>query len=518
MWGTVDNTTVFVLALSLTDAAPYGLTLLGRVQNHKSVPDTGLVYCVYDEASLNSDSNLSSELHFFVRESGEELKGNQLSPTQFLPTFYAAHTVLRFVDTVKTVSIESTIATLEDEQNYFAVGAGSLQLLSRSDKKPCSNLKNFEINVSSRLVSSYVPVSLLVNKSVSRTQKPEDEEDDEVVLCPVITVQKNKKVKTVGIDAFVYVPSTQPIERAINSLIHEIRRQLEASVKLLEDSTLNTTGTFHFEVSWNEALISLSYPLDSTQSNEDYLVDLRKKYHQILDLPLDRALIRIQNAQKFNPIEIGGRLSSVHLGLDSGTGNRIALVSGTYDYHHYMQDKFNDDGWGCAYRSLQTIQSWYIHQGYTDKPVLGHRDIQKTIYASGQRTTSFIGSKEWIGSLEIQTILRAYNNISSKILHISKGSEILEHTDALFEHFATQGTPIMIGGGLLAFTMLGIMRNESTGTTKYLILDPHYTGKEDLKTIQGKGWCGWKNVEVIFKDVNFYNLCLPQLPLTTSAI
>lgn len=73
----------------------------------------------------------------------------------------------------------------------------------------------------------------------------------------------------------------------------------------------------------------------------------------------------------------------------------------------------------------------------------------------------------------------------------------------------------MIGGGQLAFTMLGLMHNETTGKTKYLILDPHYTGKDELKTIQGKGWCGWKDMEVIFKDQHFFNLCLPQIPTGT---
>ena len=38
---------------------------------------------------------------------------------------------------------------------------------------------------------------------------------------------------------------------------------------------------------------------------------------------------------------------------------KISLLYGCYSYHHYMQNDFNDNGWGCAYRSLQTIISWY---------------------------------------------------------------------------------------------------------------------------------------------------------------
>lgn len=53
------------------------------------------------------------------------------------------------------------------------------------------------------------------------------------------------------------------------------------------------------------------------------------------------------------------------------------LVQGTYAYHHYMQDRMDDNGWGCAYRSLQTIVSWFRHQGYTNKPIPSHREIQE---------------------------------------------------------------------------------------------------------------------------------------------
>jgi len=42
------------------------------------------------------------------------------------------------------------------------------------------------------------------------------------------------------------------------------------------------------------------------------------------------------------------------------------------------------------------------------------------------------------------------------------------------------------GGGVLAHTILGIDWNESTGDVKFLILDPHYTGADDLRIIQDK--------------------------------
>lgn len=44
----------------------------------------------------------------------------------------------------------------------------------------------------------------------------------------------------------------------------------------------------------------------------------------------------------------------------------------------------------------------------------------------------------------------------------------------------------MLGGGVLAHTILGVAWNEITGHIKYLILDPHYTGGEDLHVILEK--------------------------------
>ena len=45
---------------------------------------------------------------------------------------------------------------------------------------------------------------------------------------------------------------------------------------------------------------------------------------------------------------------------------------------------------------------------------------------------------------------------------------------------------VFSGGGVLAHTILGVHFNESSGELKFLILDPHYTGGEDLKIIQDK--------------------------------
>jgi Ufm1-specific protease 2 len=54
-----------------------------------------------------------------------------------------------------------------------------------------------------------------------------------------------------------------------------------------------------------------------------------------------------------------------------------SFVKGDYYYLHYLLDNINDNGWGCAYRSFQTIFSWYKLQSFTTKPIPTHRDIQQ---------------------------------------------------------------------------------------------------------------------------------------------
>jgi len=77
--------------------------------------------------------------------------------------------------------------------------------------------------------------------------------------------------------------------------------------------------------------------------------------------------------------------------------------------------------------------------------------------------------------------------------------------------------PTNAGGGVLAYTLLGVDYNDASGDCAFLILDPHYTGSEDLKKIVNGGWCGWKKAidskgKSFFLHDKFYNLLLPQRP------
>lgn len=243
--------------------------------------------------------------------------------------------------------------------------------------------------------------------------------------------------------------------------------------------------------------------------SEDCMQKERRTLHEQLGLPLHRPVFRRGNAFIDKS---GGYLVNPHEAMPiqaSKSDVTVALVRGRYAYHHYMQDNFNDDGWGCAYRSMQTIFSWFRYQGYTDVEVPTHKEIQQCLVKIGDKQSTFIGSKQWIGSTEVMFCLETLLGVQSRIIFANTGTELQSYAPELVHHFQTHGSPIMIGGGVLAHTILGIEYNSITNETRYLILDPHYTGAEDITTVINKGWCGWKSSDFWNKTAH-YNLCLPQ--------
>ncbi|CDW52371.1 Probable Ufm1-specific protease [Trichuris trichiura] len=225
------------------------------------------------------------------------------------------------------------------------------------------------------------------------------------------------------------------------------------------------------------------------------LEDYRFMLHRIWNLPMDRCFFR--RTCQFELAKEGELIR---------TAGKTAVVQGPYEYHHYMQNSLDDRGWGCAYRSLQTIWSWYVLNGYTDVPVPTHREIQEALVQVGDKQSSFVGAKKWIGSLELNYVL-------GHVLKVCKesGSEIDLNADELLCHFKSEGTPVMIGGGVLAHVILGVFIDEASSLVKYLVLDPHYTGPEEAKSIIQKGWCGWKP-STFWAKGPFYNLLLPGRP------
>lgn len=359
------------------------------------------------------------------------------------------------------------------------------------------------------------------------------------------------------IELFHRLHANDTITKSRRSILYLLRQVVRSllkhlicqSTRQLENDELKVCT---FQPRSSNHLVTALYAIPKV-GKPDYqlLHDKRRELHMSYMLPLKQPLFRysqrIQHLSLKNKDEDAGYLCNVHTGLLEYSGLKNGLknvIDGTYTYHHYMQDRVSDNGWGCAYRSLQTIISWFKHQGYIYSPdvevramskkgnsnvesktssiklreilhlesrVPTHEEIQSVLVDVGDKQPSFIGSQKWIGSQEVCYVLNHLYDIDCKFISVSSGSELVYKARDLGQHFVEQSTPIMIGGGVLAHTIIGIDFNEKNGDVSYLILDPHYTGSEDLAIITKKGWCGWKKNNFWDKGA-FYNLCLPQRP------
>eukprot|EP00658_Telonema_sp_P-2_P039699 TRINITY_DN28372_c0_g1_i2.p1 TRINITY_DN28372_c0_g1~~TRINITY_DN28372_c0_g1_i2.p1 ORF type:complete len:398 (+),score=71.03 TRINITY_DN28372_c0_g1_i2:151-1344(+) len=315
------------------------------------------------------------------------------------------------------------------------------------------------------------------------------------------------------LDVLCLVPKDTPLAALHAQVVAAMLLQLQVSAEM------SPARTWHLHPVLSTHPITMVCP---DGHSEQQAREHRTHTHIRLSLPLDRPLLHprfalnsgaVQHAEKQGGIG-GPRLSCTHVGLQpSGLEDGVEyLVDGEYDYYHYMQDGFDDNGWGCAYRSLQTIWSWFLKQGYVQRPVPTHREIQQALVEYQAKPAKHAGSKEWLGALEVASALDQLSDgeIVCNIEYVPEGADLEDKGNFLMKHFQTVGSPIMMGGGVLAFTMAGIDYNAELGQVRFLILDPHYTGKDVLKSIQPR-WCGWKDIE-FFDKFSFYNLCLPQRP------
>ncbi|KAG5684142.1 hypothetical protein PVAND_013383 [Polypedilum vanderplanki] len=355
---------------------------------------------------------------------------------------------------------------------------------------------------------SVVNITCLLKKS--------DENDKNQRKSLNFILEKNRLLIPIKIDTLAALHINTKAIALYDILIESLCRTL----RLIEDNMLeqlergkevSVPSTYHFKPDNFGHFYTCIYA-DAISDDNDYLKLKRRELHQQLGIQLNKPVFRRANNYQFDVVN-SSLLINPHVGLKSTVdGGKQSLVQGRYTYHHYMQDNFNDDGWGCAYRSLQTLCSWFRFQGYTEAKIPSHEDIQRYLVKVGDKQSNFINSRQWIGSTEVAMCLNGFMNIESKIMHVGSGTDLASKGSELIYHFESQGTPIMIGGGVLAHTILGVDFNNSTGELKFLILDPHFTGADELNVVQNKGWCGWKGIN--FWDKNsYYNLCMPQKPV-----
>lgn len=210
-------------------------------------------------------------------------------------------------------------------------------------------------------------------------------------------------------------------------------------------------------------------------------------------------------------------LMNVHVGLPLPQleDAKYSLVTGECFYFHYGCDGHDDRGWGCGYRTVQTMCSWLCRSWSPPKgncrspPSLP--DIQRALVAMGDKPASFDGSREWIGTVEASLILDYFYDVPCRIVHVpSGGSRLEEAARDLHQHFDTHGSPVMMGGERdnSSKGILGVCTGPQG--SYLLIMDPHYYGAPlDRDSAQSREWVSWKQVSSLDRG-SFYNLCLPQ--------
>ncbi len=125
---------------------------------------------------------------------------------------------------------------------------------------------------------------------------------------------------------------------------------------------------------------------------------------------------------------------------------------GSYEYCHYGQDRFDDAGWGCAYRSLQTLASWFAAQHYTSRSAPpSHREIQNTLVKVGDKEASFAGSRQWIGAVELGFVLDELLGVQCRVLTVADGAAMAAQGRALAAHFDSQGKWVCCFGRFVSF-------------------------------------------------------------------
>ena len=302
----------------------------------------------------------------------------------------------------------------------------------------------------------------------------------------------------------IYNKTLQNIQNFLKSIeSNELIQNLLLYNKLYSSLPLQITQKTEIKREENEIKIFKKSKIE----NEKLLKNLHIKALITYNLNPIREIIPLEKNNnsihiKSPHLKINKEISSSHI--------IRALIKGDYLYYHYNQDNINDAGWGCAYRSLQTLFSWFTLNTSLGKgkKIPSISEIQMTLVKLGDKDKSLIGSSGWIGAVEVNLVLNELLGIESQIIFVPSGKDISSKGRDLLFHFQNQGTPIMIGGGVFAYTILGIDYDVVKGECMLLILDPHYSGDDDVKHIISKGWCDWKSLDLFKKD-SFYNMCLP---------
>ena len=175
-----------------------------------------------------------------------------------------------------------------------------------------------------------------------------------------------------------------------------------------------------------------------------------------------------------------------------------------YKLYHYKIDGFNDIGFGCSYRNIQTILSAYSLINNINIPDI--KDILKFFYPNYENIQK---KNLWIEPLQISKyLLDTYNIKCNNLLYIiddTDSTKILKSDinyyiennkiynskqfnnvlTILNNHFSISNLPIVIDDGIYSYCVCSISNNSIT------LIDPHTT--IDTEVIKIKSLDFFKN-------------------------
>lgn len=180
-------------------------------------------------------------------------------------------------------------------------------------------------------------------------------------------------------------------------------------------------------------------------------------------------------------------------------------------YYHYGSDGVDDRGWGCGFRTLQTILNW-IRKSQKKENQIRIPSVPELLDIVNRFDPDPEQKNRWIGTFEAGLVVEEVVGVSCRLSHAPRGSNL--PFPELVDHFRKRGCPAMMGGDADAASkaILGTFESRKSGQRALLVADPHFWGRKDSscagQLIQ-EGWVAWKNLETDFDRNSFYNLCLP---------
>lgn len=193
----------------------------------------------------------------------------------------------------------------------------------------------------------------------------------------------------------------------------------------------------------------------------------------------------------------------------SSKQDTVIGFQGVCRYCHYGEQATDDRGWGCGYRTLQTLIDWRRRNGSTNGnstssiPTL--LDIQRALVEMQDKAPDFVGSRNWIGSFEASICVDFFTNTLCKVHYVAQGSFSSDDINVLKNHFAESGSPVMMGGltDTSSKCLLAVTDSE------LLVMDPHYYGPtSSLRRLCADKWIRWTPIRELC-ETSYYNMCLP---------